>query len=130
MNFLREDLVGKPDVVTLPLYSRGLCVTPDDSFILATYGTTFWWTTDTGWNLVSIDLEKRTNHPLLYTDTIRRFSSECPSPMYVGPWHGSHLVEYDKASDSVTEYRLPEPAYGWPVDEFNYVHHDCERHRV
>jgi len=121
------------------LYPRAVEVAPDDSFLVATFGSTFGHGTVVGFsrqnrlddqpNLLWLDLATR-HGGVHRSTTIRDFRSNCPERVFVAPWGKPQLLELDVHRGVVTEHPLPDQMAGRPLRENNSTTFDCRTGRV
>ncbi len=120
-----------PEGLHPPFYPRDLYVLKDETALLATYGPTFRGFVAGGLhpNLLKIDLSRNAVE-VRNAPPIRQISTTCEDRVYAGPWWGSSVLEITPSTFEVNTIDLPREANGFPVEEFNHVHHDCESNRV
>lgn len=132
---LPGDMGESRAIFGLPIYPRDIYVTPDDTFLVATFGATFGRAKYDRPNFAWVDL---TRHTFGYEpcDVVRRFATECPERVYAVPWHhnqdigASELLELDRSTGRVQRYPLPAERNGFPLEEVNGVYHACDLGRV
>ncbi len=113
-----------------PFFARDLHVLEDETTIVASSGLTFnglrdsklpdlWW----------VDLARQQARVHIGS-VVRQFQSTCSDRLFASPWHDSTMLEIDPRSFHLTEIRLPRWVGSEPVEEINFVLHDCATHRV
>lgn len=125
--FPSEGLKGAEPFRDKTLYPRDLFVSRDDRFLIASFGPTFlWFAPQRDWNLIFVDFEKKRVVPLIYTDTIRRFYSECEDRIFAAPWHWPFVYMFEPDNLLVETILTPATENGALVEEYMHTYHACD----
>jgi hypothetical protein len=110
-------------------------VHPDDAWVMASFGSTYasslFGRSDINDqpNLIWADL-RGAGYEVFRSDSVHRFSSECPDRLYFASWNAARMLEYEPGARALWPISLPKEVLGRPVEEIYSVHHACGRGRV